>query len=47
MSLSIKRFRQDIENYYENHDYEGAKKFLEEKEIELKYEVAPEFGCEK
>lgn len=47
MLLSIKKFRENIEDYYENHDYEGAMKFLEEKETELKYEVAPQFGCEK
>lgn len=47
MLLNTKRFYQSIRSYYDRRDYKGAKKFLEEKETELKYEVAPDFGCER
>lgn len=44
MLLDGKKFYKDLDNYYQKENYEGAGKYLEEKEKELKCMVMPSAG---
>lgn len=44
MLLNGKKFYKELEGYYQKENYEGAQKYLEEKEKELKCMVMPAAG---